>query len=53
MGKIIERGISPSFKAFPSLLRGQLCGVFKRGYAPLKKLFPPPFEREGDKGGRF
>jgi len=26
-------------------------GEFKRGEASLKKLLPPPFTREGDKGG--
>jgi len=28
-------------------------GVFERDASPSFKIFPPPFLREGDKGGRF
>ena len=48
-GDIIEEGLSP-LRASP-LLWSSDKGESKRGEAPLYRIIPPPFPREGDKGG--
>jgi len=52
---VFEGADAPSSFPRVQLMRGGASkyayGEFKRGFTPLSKSIPPPFPREGDKGG--